>query len=39
MKNFKTDDVLIRRFKKEDIDNIYKNFNVSKEKISNLSNL
>lgn len=38
MKSFKTNDVLIRKFKKDDIDKVYKNFN-SSNKISNLSNV
>ena len=38
MKNFRTDDVLIRKFKQDDVDKVYKNFNLS-NKISNLSNI
>ena len=38
MKSFKTNDVLIRQFKKDDIDKVYKNFN-SSNKISNLTNI
>ena len=38
MKNFKTNDVLIRRFRESDIDNVYEIFN-NTSKISNMSNI
>jgi len=38
MRNFRTNDVLIRKFKEDDVDKVYKHFN-SSDKISNLSNI
>lgn len=38
MKNLKTNDVIIRKFKKEDIDIIYNNFNLY-DSISNMTNI
>lgn len=39
MKDFKTNDVLIRKFKQDDIDKIQEGFNSSNKRISNLSNI
>lgn len=38
MRNFRTNDVLIRKFKEDDVDNLYKYFN-SSDKIPYLSNI